>query len=279
MSGTLSSVDRRNFTATVQRLFYEAHFPADLLANIVHQVKSIMPDASKIKFRSSANAEDIEGFDGAGLYDSFSAKVKEKDNADGKCKRVVVDSSGVKDKLSPRSIQCAIKGVYASLWNTRAVEERSFARIDHASCAMAMACLPGYDDDGDEIISNAVIVTRVDQNVDLPGYTLSVQEGDNLVTNPDPGSLAETDIISLYEDAPMSISTIHFAKPSATEPVRNTTILDMDTTKHVVEVSAWIEQAYCNARPNYSIYDCHYIQYIPAKTQSLDIDIKMYEKW
>ena len=29
-------------------------------------------------------------------------------------------------KMEPRTIACAIKGVYASLWNKRAIEERTF---------------------------------------------------------------------------------------------------------------------------------------------------------
>ena len=36
----------------------------------------------KIKVRSSANAEDIPNFDGAGLHDSYAATVAKKDNPD-----------------------------------------------------------------------------------------------------------------------------------------------------------------------------------------------------
>ena len=57
--------------------------------------------------RSSTNAEDLEGFNGAGLYDTIP-------NVRGK-----------------RNIGEAIKTVWASLWNYRAVEERSMFGIDH----------------------------------------------------------------------------------------------------------------------------------------------------
>ena len=48
-----------------------------------------MPDVEKIKVRSSANAEDIPGFDGAGLHDSFSANPEKKDKGRDVCQTVL----------------------------------------------------------------------------------------------------------------------------------------------------------------------------------------------
>jgi len=59
--------------------------------------------------RSSTNAEDLPGFNGAGLYDTVP-------NVRGK-----------------RALGDAIKQVWASVWNYRAVEERSLFGIAHAS--------------------------------------------------------------------------------------------------------------------------------------------------
>ena len=115
-----------------------------------------LPGVKKIKIRSSANAEDVPNFDGAGLHDSFAATVSKQDNPDGSCAFEIEtdsdagDSGGqVKRKVSPRSVACAIKGVYASLWNQRAVEERTFARIDHATVAMGLSVVPTYDAESD----------------------------------------------------------------------------------------------------------------------------------
>ena len=77
--------------------------------------------------------------------------------------------------------------MYASLWNKRAVEERFFARIDQTNIAMGLAIVPAYDL-GSEIAANTVVVTRVLNTDDVFGYSLSVQEGNNLVTNPDAGT-------------------------------------------------------------------------------------------
>ena len=57
--------------------------------------------------RSSTNAEDLKGFNGAGLYDTV-PNVKE-----------------------VAALETAIKQVWASIWNLRAVEERNYFGIDH----------------------------------------------------------------------------------------------------------------------------------------------------
>jgi hypothetical protein len=59
--------------------------------------------------RSSTNAEDLPGFNGAGLYDTVP-------NAKGR-----------------EAIGAGIKHVWASVWNVRAYEERTFYSIDHRS--------------------------------------------------------------------------------------------------------------------------------------------------
>ena len=91
---------------------------------------------------------------------------------------------------------CAVKGVYASLWNQRAIEERSFARIDQSTASRWAAIVPAYDTES-EVAANAVVITRVLNTEDVFGYSLSVQEGNNLVTNPDPGTYSEVTMAGL----------------------------------------------------------------------------------
>ena len=57
--------------------------------------------------RSSTNAEDLKGFNGAGLYDT------------------------VANVTEPQALEAAIKQVWASLWNARAVDERIHFGIQH----------------------------------------------------------------------------------------------------------------------------------------------------
>ena len=109
---------------------------------------------------------------------------------------------------------CAVKGVYASLWNKRAIEERFFARIDQTNIAMGLAIVPAYDLES-EIAANTVVVTRVLNTDDVFGYSLSVQQGNNLVTNPDPGTYSEVTIAAFIgDDEPTSLTVTRFAKPT-----------------------------------------------------------------
>ncbi len=71
--------------------------------------------------RSSTNAEDLAGFNGAGLYDTVP-------NVRGK-----------------EQLGRAIKTVWASLWNFRAVEERSLFGIDHHQVYAGVLVQVGVD--------------------------------------------------------------------------------------------------------------------------------------
>ena len=71
--------------------------------------------------RSSTNAEDLKGFNGAGLYDTV-PNIKTGD-----------------------ALQTAIKTVWASIWNERAVNERNFAGIDHKEVFPAVLIQTGVN--------------------------------------------------------------------------------------------------------------------------------------
>jgi hypothetical protein len=81
--------------------------------------------------RSSSNSEDLPGFNGAGLYDSVGN---------------VVGREGLGN---------AMKTVWASLWNLRAVEERSAFGIDHRQAYMAVLVQVGVN-----ATAAGVLVTR-----------------------------------------------------------------------------------------------------------------------
>ena len=276
-AGTLSGAERARRVYDVQTCFLNAKIPPEDLAAVKAKLAEVLPDVKKVKIRSSANAEDVPNFDGAGLHDSFAATVTKQDNPDGSCAFEVDDDPGseVKRKVSPKSVACAIKGVYASLWNQRAVEERTFARIDHATVAMGLSVVPAYDTESD-VTANAVIVTRVLNTQGVYGYTLSVQDGNNLVTNPDPGTQTEVTVAALgLGDEPTSLTITRFAQPVAGGPVRTEPGLAREDMLALVDIAATVERAYCAAKPSYYEGDCRFVVVDNEKPTSVDMELKI----
>jgi phosphoenolpyruvate synthase/pyruvate phosphate dikinase len=69
----ISPRERAEKAARVQAAFLAAEFPEHALRRLRAKFDEALPDVEKIKIRSSANAEDVPNFDGAGLHDSFAA--------------------------------------------------------------------------------------------------------------------------------------------------------------------------------------------------------------
>ncbi len=145
----------------------EAPVPAALEAKLKALQAKFTPGQG-IRCRSSTNNEDLPGFNGAGLYDSYTHRPDE------------------------GALSNTVKQVWGSLWNYRAYEEREFNRIDHLAAAMGVAVIPNMDDEK----ANGVAVTRNIYDPNWPGFYVNVQVGESLVTNPDPAATPDELLIS-----------------------------------------------------------------------------------
>jgi phosphoenolpyruvate synthase/pyruvate phosphate dikinase len=130
--------------------------------------------SSNYRFRSSTNSEDIKGFNGAGLYDSYTA----------------VPGDPLK------TIEKAIKRVWASLWNLAAFEEREYFKIDQSTVAMAVLVHRSFPDEA----ANGVVITENLYNPYNPGFTINVQVGEISVTNPEGGYTPDQIIRYTFDD-------------------------------------------------------------------------------
>jgi hypothetical protein len=269
--GTASPADRDALIAAVQEAFYHAQLPPGLVDNLRQKLTQSLPGVNKLKVRSSANAEDLPNFDGAGLYDSYAANLDATDNADGSC-AVQESPDGVttKREMSPKTLACALKGVYASAWNRRAVEERTFARLDHATVGMGLAINPRY---GSEV-ANSVVVTRVIGSQGVIGYTMSSQQGENLVTNPTPGTLAESLVAAFVDELQTTYVVLHYAVPVAGQAALETLVVSQEDRGRVLEISRAVERAYCRAKDGYYAGACEDVIYDRDKPRSLDLEFK-----
>lgn len=166
-----------------------------LIAEVEERI-NFFQDFDAFRFRSSTNAEDLEGFTGAGLYTSKSAK---KDNPN-------------------KTVEIAIRQVWAGLWNWRAFEERSYFKIDHLSCAMGVLVHRSFPNEN----ANGVMITSNLYN-DNEGYIINVQFGEESIVFPEPGVLHDQIILfdgSIDGREPFIVEYLSFSNLSGyTRPV------------------------------------------------------------
>ena len=126
------------------------HAPMDpaLLGRIRARIATLAP-TRRVRLRSSTNAEDLPGFNGAGLYRS-----------------IVVDANA-----SDAALADAIRAVWSSTWNLQAHQERSFFRIDERRVAMAVLVQQSIDDD----VVDGVAITGNPFNQGRPALFINAQ--------------------------------------------------------------------------------------------------------
>lgn len=130
----------------------------------------------RLRFRSSTNAEDLDGFTGAGLYTSRTGDLNDP-------RRPVLD---------------AVRRVWASVWSYRAFEERSYRGIDHEAVGMALLVHRSFPDEE----ANGVALTSnpFDPSGREPAFYVNVQVNEISVVQPEPGVTSEE--LLYYFDSP-----------------------------------------------------------------------------
>ncbi|MCA9650874.1 MAG: hypothetical protein KC501_13245 [Myxococcales bacterium] len=171
---------REDALEKLRKAVRKAEVPAEI-ADALDAMHRALPPGTNPRCRSSTNNEDLEGFNGAGLYDSYTHRPDEGHIAE------------------------TIKQVWASLWSFRAFEEREFYRIDHFASAMGVLVHPNFDDER----ANGVAVTKNIYDPSWPGFYVNVQVGEALVTNPEPGATPDEILVQILPpDDTLEVQTI-----------------------------------------------------------------------
>jgi hypothetical protein len=161
---------REDRLAKFRKAIKKGKMPASMLQALDAAHKSF-PEGVSLRCRSSTNNEDLPGFSGAGLYDSFTHHAHE------------------------GHLSKSIKQVFASLWNYRAFEEREFYRVDHLVTAMAVLIHESFPEDR----ANGVAVTDDILYGSYGNYFVNVQLGEDMVTNPQAESTPEEILLDWWQ--------------------------------------------------------------------------------
>lgn len=148
----------------------DAPMDPDFMADLRAKLAAEYP-GERMRFRSSTNAEDLEGFTGAGLYTSKTG-----------------DESGPNPDPS-ESFDKAIRKVWASVWYFRAFEERRYRGIAHEDVGMALLVHHSFPDE----FANGVALTNnpFDKTGAFPAFYINVQRGEESVVLPPPGQTTD----------------------------------------------------------------------------------------
>jgi pyruvate,water dikinase len=106
-----------------------------------------------MRFRSSTNAEDLDGFPCAGCYDSHTGEPADWDG----------------------DLLYAIKQTWATVWSLRTFEEREYQSIDHLGVGMALLVHHNFPDE--EANGVAITANPYDPSGLSPGFYVNVQFG------------------------------------------------------------------------------------------------------
>ncbi len=219
---------KENYLALLQTKIKQA--PIDLtLLNLVKAKIMAGDPISSYRFRSSTNAEDIEGFNGAGLYDSYTGHLTLKD----------------------KEIDKAIKKTWASLWNLRAFDERAFFRIDQKSVAMAVLVHRSFPDE----YANGVVVTHNPYNKYNDAILINVQAGENSVVRPDEQYLPDQ---ILYYDYKISQEAYEYISHTTLPGFEGSNVMTADELKELQQYCLAIKNHYCTINPPCKVMDIEF---------------------
>ncbi|MCA8924626.1 MAG: hypothetical protein KDD82_22630 [Planctomycetes bacterium] len=209
--------ERERLLGAFRRRIRRADVPADL-HDAIGALQQRFPADQPLRCRSSTNNEDLQGFNGAGLYDSYTHRPNE------------------------GHLENTVRQVWASLWNFRAYEERAWYRIDHFQAAMGVLVHPNFDDEE----ANGVAVTKNIYDPNWAGFYVNVQVDESLVTNPQAGATPDEFLVARL--GPQGEYEVQYIQRSNQLPQGQATVLSPDQiqelTRAMERIQRHFKQAY-----------------------------------
>ncbi len=167
-------------------LFRDHSIDANTLDQIVSELEASFGhyDATQgLRFRSSSSVEDVEGFTGAGLYNSNTGFLDPGAQTDPDDRK--------------KSVEYTLKKTWASYWAFEAFEERRRENIDHTSGGMGVTVHARFDDHLEANNGVATITFEPARTDVLATAIINVQAGAVSVANPVANAAVRPEIIEV----------------------------------------------------------------------------------
>ncbi len=164
-----------------------------------------------LRFRSSTNSEDLDGFPCAGCYESHTGKAG--------------DWNDVLD---------AIRETWSSIFLFRTYEERSYNGVDHFSVVMPLLVHRNFPDE--EANGVALTANPFDSTGLQPGFYINVQrDGDNEVVHPEAGTTSD-ELVYQYDQPgqPASYLTHSSLVPDGTTVLSTSQLYELGTALSLI---------------------------------------------
>lgn len=149
----------------------------ELVTALMAKIESDYPN-HVIRFRTSTNSEDLDGFPCAGCYDSAKGD----------------PAKGVDDVLN------AIKLTYSTVWKFRTFEERAYYSVDHASVGMALLVHNNFPDDYEKANGVAITANPFDESGLEPAFYINVQYGGKVEVVAPPAGTTSDQILYFFDN-------------------------------------------------------------------------------
>ncbi len=189
-----------------------------------------------LRFRSSSSVEDIEGFSGAGLYNSNTGFLH--------------PELQEREKDQKKSVEYTIKKTWSSYWGFEAFEERRLEHVDHLSGAMAVLVHARFDDPLE--MNNGVATFTLLPDLPWSGVgaggtsdwarvRINAQLGDVSVTNPDPNSGDLPEVVEVRIASDGSLDIVRVSSSTLLEEGTGQLMKDDAVTELVAQLEAVTE--------------------------------------
>jgi hypothetical protein len=155
---------------------------APLNADFMQKLKdklAITNPGQSMRFRTSTNAEDLDGFPCAGCYDSHTGDPN--------------DTTGWED------VWTAIKKTWAGVWFYRTYQEREYHSIDHTTVGMALLVhhnFPEEEANGVAVTANIFEPTGID-----PAFYINVQYGGDVEVVAPPAGVTSDEFLYYFSQS------------------------------------------------------------------------------